>query len=85
MTRLYSPVVKTAVSIPDTIFEAADRLARRRRISRSELYAEALAKLLDSDESTEITERLDDVYSERPSELDAGLAELQARAIDEDW
>ena len=73
------------MSIPDPIFEAADRLARRRRISRSELYAEALAKLLDSDESTEITERLDDVYAERPSELDAGLAALQALAIDEDW
>jgi metal-responsive CopG/Arc/MetJ family transcriptional regulator len=77
--------MKTAVSIPDPIFEAADRLARRRRISRSELYAEALAKLLDSDESTEITERLDDVYAEGQSGLDAGLAALQALAIDEDW
>jgi len=78
-------VVKTAVSIPDPIFEAADRVARRRRISRSELYAEALAKLLDSDESTEITERLDGVYGDRPSDLDASLATLQALAIDEDW
>jgi metal-responsive CopG/Arc/MetJ family transcriptional regulator len=77
--------MKTAVSIPDPIFEAADRLARRRRISRSELYAEALAKLLDSDESTEITERLDDVYAEGQSGLDTGLAALQALAIDEDW
>ena len=85
MTRLYSPGVKTAVSIPDPIFEAADRLARRRRISRSELYAEALAKLLDSDESTEITARLDDVYGMQPSGLDAGLAAIQAIAIDEDW
>jgi metal-responsive CopG/Arc/MetJ family transcriptional regulator len=85
MTRLYSTSMKTAVSIPDPIFEAADRLARRRRISRSELYAEALAKLLDSDESTEITERLDDVYAEGQSGLDAGLAALQALAIDEDW
>jgi metal-responsive CopG/Arc/MetJ family transcriptional regulator len=85
MTRLYSSRVKTAVSIPDPIFEAADRLARRRRISRSELYAEALARLLDSDESAEVTERLDDVYGERPSELDAGLAAVQALAIDEDW
>lgn len=85
MTELYSPGVKTAVSIPDPIFEAADRLARRRRISRSELYAEALAKLLDSDESTEVTERLDDVYSSGPSELDTGLAALQALAVDEDW
>lgn len=85
MTRLYWARMKTAVSIPDPIFEAADRLARRRRISRSELYAEALARLLDADESSRVTERLDDLYSDRPSELDAGLVEAQARAIDEDW
>jgi len=77
--------VKTAVSIPDPIFEAADRLARRRRVSRSELYAEALARLIDADETSRVTERLDDVYSARPSELDADLAALQALAIDEDW
>ena len=77
--------MKTAVSIPDPIFEAADRLARRRRISRSELYAEALAKLLDADESAEVTERHDPVYGERPSELDTCLSALQAAAIDEDW
>ena len=77
--------MKTAVSIPDPIFEAADRLARRRRISRSELYAEALARLLEADESRGITERLDDVYGDQSSELDPGLAEAQALAIDEDW
>lgn len=85
MTGLYSSGMKTAVSIPDAIFEAADRLARRRRISRSELYAEALARLLDADESSRVTERLDDLYSDRPSELDAGLAAAQSLAIDEDW
>ena len=85
MTRLFSPVVKTGVSIPDPIFEAADRLARRRRISRSELYAEVLARLLEADESRGITERLDDVYTDRSSELDPGLAAAQALAIDEDW
>ena len=85
MTRLYFSSVKTAVSIPDPIFEAADRLARRRRVSRSELYAEALARLIEADETSQVTDRLDDVYSARPSELDADLAELQALAIDEDW
>ena len=85
MTRLYSSAVKTAVSIPDPIFEAADRLARRRRISRSELYAEALARLIDDDESSRVTERLDEVYADGPSELNTGLAALQALAIDEDW
>ena len=77
--------MKTAVSIPDAIFEAADRLARRRRISRSELYAEALARLIDDDESSQVTDRLDDVYAAGSSELDTGLAALQALAIDEDW
>jgi metal-responsive CopG/Arc/MetJ family transcriptional regulator len=85
MTWLYSVLVKTAVSIPDPIFEAADRLARRRRISRSELYAEALARLIDDDDSSRITERLDEVYAEGSSKLDSGLAALQALAIDEDW
>ena len=85
MTRLYFTVVKTAVSIPDPIFEAADRLARRRRITRSELYAEALTRLLEKDESAGITERLDDVYADQPSELEPGLAAAQALAVDEDW
>ena len=73
------------MSIPDPIFEAADRLARRRRISRSELYAQALTRLIDDDESSRVTERLDGVYAGGPAELDTGLAALQALAIDEDW
>ena len=85
MTELYSSSVKTAVSIPDPIFEAADRLARRRKISRSELYAEALARLLDLDDASRITERLDDVHAGRASELDDGLATLQSAATDETW
>jgi hypothetical protein len=36
-------------------------------------------------QSTEITERPDDVYSSGPAELDTGLAALHALAIDEDW
>jgi len=41
--------------------------------------------LIDADETSRVTERLDDIYAARPSELDAGLASLQALAIDEDW
>ena len=77
--------MKTVVSIPEPILEVADRLARRRGMSRSELFAESLAELLDSDESAEITARLDDVYGNRPSELDDDLAALESSAIDEDW
>lgn len=38
--------MKTAVSIPDPLFEAGERLARRRGLRRSQLYAEALQRLV---------------------------------------
>jgi hypothetical protein len=52
--------MKTAVSIPDDVFEAAEDLARRMNTSRSQLYASALRALLASD--TDITVRLNRVY-----------------------
>ena len=79
--------MKTAVSIPDPIFEAADRLARRRRMSRSALYAEALELLLanQADADAEITRRLDEVYAEQDSTLDPFIAAAQAEALREEW
>lgn len=62
-------LVKTAVSIPDDLFERADRLARRRRMSRSALYAEALKMLIDADDTdAAVTARLDAVYSSAESQ-----------------
>ncbi len=82
----YTPCVKTAVSIPDDLFESADRLARRRRVSRSALYAEALKLLIDTDDTdSAITARLDAVYSSTDSPLDTGLAVGQAEALRECW
>ena len=77
--------MKTAVSIPDPIFEAADRLASRRKISRSELYAEALSRVLDAEDADDITARLDAVYSDIDSSLDSDLASAQADAVKEVW
>ena len=39
--------MKTAISIPDPVFEAADQLAARIGMSRSELYATAVAEFMD--------------------------------------
>jgi hypothetical protein len=62
-TRLYSTRVKIAVSIPDPLFEAADQLARRRKVSRSQLYAIALERLLAAEDDHDVTERLNAVYT----------------------
>lgn len=53
--------VKVAVSIPDPLFAEADRLAKRRELSRSRLYAEALELLMSREDRREITRRLNEV------------------------
>lgn len=52
--------MKTAVSIPDDVFEQAEALARELNISRSELYANALRSIVASQDL--ITRQLDAVH-----------------------
>lgn len=77
--------MKVAVSIPDPLFAEAERLARRRKISRSRLYAQALEMLVGSEDDSDITRRLDAVYRDLDSSLDSGLLQAQAEAVREEW
>ena len=73
----YTFPVKTAVSIPDDVFNAAEELARRTNVSRSELYANALRALIAKD--CGVTESLDQVYRDVPS--DPAVANAARRTI----
>lgn len=77
--------MKTAVSIPDDVFEEAERLARERNISRSELYTDALRRLVQSDER--VTQQLDEVYSgASTSNVDPAVRARARRVLSEaDW
>ena len=77
--------MKIAVSIPDPLFAEAERLARRRKLSRSQLYAEALEMLVASEDDSDVTRRLDEVYRDLDSPLDTGLLNAQAEAVREEW
>jgi metal-responsive CopG/Arc/MetJ family transcriptional regulator len=80
--------MKTAVSLPDPLFEAADQLARQLGKSRSQLYAEALREYLERHRDEDITRRLNEVYDAEPelAELDPVLAALQFRSLPkEEW
>lgn len=82
----YTHDVKTAISVPDDVYRAAERLARRRRVSRSALYTEALRRLLaDAGGDDDITERLDKVHVDVDNTLDPVLAAGQADALRETW
>ncbi len=73
--------MKTAISLPDRLFNAADALARRLGVSRSRLYATALAEYLAKHQAAKITARLDATYAAQPSDLDPALRRAQRRAV----
>ena len=78
--------MKVAVSIPDPIFEAAERLAKQRRMARSQLFAEALEAYLEARDSHTVTALLDEIYANESSALDEGLKQAQFDSTDhEAW
>ena len=80
--------MKTAISIPDPLFEAAERLAKRLGISRSELYQRAVRNYLRQRRGEGVTEALDEIYGagEETAALDPLLDEMQRASVDpEEW
>jgi metal-responsive CopG/Arc/MetJ family transcriptional regulator len=78
--------MKTAVSIPDSVFQEAERTARKLGITRSQLYARAVQAFLDHQADRDITKRLNSIYAEEASAMDPLLLKLQFASIPkEDW
>ena len=67
----YTSGMKTAVSIPDDVFEDAERLASRLRTSRSQLYARALAEFVARHDDDRVTSLMDQAVREAGGEADA--------------
>jgi metal-responsive CopG/Arc/MetJ family transcriptional regulator len=78
--------MKTAISLPDSVFQEAEVLAQRLGISRSELYTKALKTYLEKYKSSQILEKLNQVYTEESSDLDPVMAKMQFMSLpSEDW
>ena len=76
--------MKTAISIPDKVFQAAEALADRMGMSRSELYAKAVVAFVQANKNQGVTELLNKVYSTESSSLDEETHSLQFRSLDTD-
>ena len=78
--------MKTAVSLPDEVFALAEEAAKKLRVSRSKLYADAIAEYLERRHADSITRRLDEVYGNRPAKLDPAFLRAQVKSLDrESW
>ena len=75
--------MKTAISIPSPVFQAAERLAKRLGVSRSRLYTRAITAYLERHREEETTAALNQVYSGEPedSQLPEDLRRLQGASI----
>jgi metal-responsive CopG/Arc/MetJ family transcriptional regulator len=78
--------MKTAVSIPDRIFEQAERLARQARRSRSELFSSALREYVARHAPDEVTEAMDRVCSQVGDQQDPFVTRVAQRTLgDSEW
>jgi metal-responsive CopG/Arc/MetJ family transcriptional regulator len=78
--------MKTAISLPNSIFEEAESLAKHLGLSRSELYTEALKAYLKKYSREQRLITLNQVYAEEFSKPDPVLTQMQWMSLPrEEW
>ena len=84
----YTGGVKTAISVPDEIFEQATRQAAELGISRSEFFARAARRYLDELAARSLTQQVNDALQAAGNDDSAAAAAQAGRdllATGEDW
>jgi predicted transcriptional regulator len=78
--------MKTAVSIPDEVFEEAERLARRMKRPRSEVYSRALAEYVARHAPDRVTEAMNRTLAEINQRADDFSRTASRRVLERsDW
>lgn len=78
----YTSGMKTAVSIPDDVFEGVERLARRTKRSRSRLFSDALKEYLARHSPEEVTESMNRACAEIGSMEDPFVSSASRRLLE---
>ena len=76
--------MKTAISVPNELFEAAEKLARRLGVSRSRLFTSAVSEYLRQHGGDNGTEKFNQLYESQPASLDALSQALQSASLGKD-
>ena len=78
--------MKTAVSIPDDVFEKVERFARRSKRSRSEVFSAALREYIARHASDEVTDAINRVVDDIGDEKDEFVAAAARRVLEKtEW
>lgn len=74
--------MKTAISVPDQLFDKAEKLARKTGKSRSQIYQEALAEYLLRRDPEAVTEAMDQALAEIDQISDPWLSQAGRQALE---
>jgi metal-responsive CopG/Arc/MetJ family transcriptional regulator len=81
--------VKTAISLPESLFEKVDALAHDLQISRSRLFVLAVEDLIRRRENQQLLEAINAAYDDLPDEeepiLRRHMREKHKKLIDGQW
>ncbi len=81
--------MKTAVSLPDSLFEEAESTARELGLARSQLYAKAIEEFLAHRKKEYVTEALNRFYDGKEAGeskiVSAGLDTLRKVSEHDEW
>ncbi len=74
--------MKTDITIPNPVFRAAEKMAKRLGISLGDLYTAALTAYIFEHQPGDVTESLDRVYAGESSTLEPELVKMQITALE---
>jgi len=82
--------MKTAISLPDRLYEEAEKTAKYMGLPRSQLFAKALEEFIEHHNRQRITEKLNEVYAERSTEeykniSNSGLESIRELTQNDSW
>lgn len=76
--------MKTAISVPNDVFELSERLAKKLKVSRSRIFAMGVKKLAEEHDDDEVTARLNEFYSKERAEIDPVVMKMAALSLPND-
>ena len=83
MSHSYTFGIKTAISIPDKVFAEAERLSRRLKKSRSQVYTEAVTEYIARHDPEAVTEAMNRVCEAVDTYPDPAIAAAARRTLED--
>lgn len=78
--------MKTAISVRDNVYKRGEKYAKKQRMSRSQLYSDALEEYLDKRDVENLKDNLERVYSKEDSSVDPVLFKMALLSLPkEEW